>query len=53
MSGEKVKIKKDKLPKARRKWERSPVTKVKDSDKKYKRPKLKSNTRKAIKNAKG
>jgi hypothetical protein len=50
--GDKVEIKKSELPKSRRKWERSPVTKVKESDKKYKRQQVKRNTRKALKNAK-
>ena len=53
MSDDKIKIKKSELPKARKKWERSPVTKVKESDKKYKRQQFKRNSRKAVKNAKG
>ena len=52
MPVKKIKIKKSELPKARKKWERSPVTKVKESGKKYKRGKFKKNTRKAVNNAK-
>lgn len=50
MPGEKIKIKKEDLPRARRKWSRKPVTKIKESGKIYKRRRIKRNTKKALRN---
>lgn len=46
----KIKIESGDLPKARRRWARGPVTKIKESGKAYMRSRNKQTFRKAVKN---
>lgn len=48
--GEKVKIDKQKLPKARRTWKLNPTTRVKNGDKKYSRARVKRASKRVMKN---
>lgn len=48
----KIRLKKSELPRPRIRWERKPITHVKESGKVYKRSVEKLKTRKAIKNEK-